>query len=77
MKISSLRLVNTGGSVKRLSVTGYVEWVLGAARMVNAPLITTSVHPGTGAILARNPRNREFGERVAFAAWDRAAEMGA
>ena len=74
VKISRLLLANSGTSVKRLSVTAYVEWVLGAVRMVNAPLITTSIHPGTGAVLARNPRNGEFGERVAFAAWDRAAE---
>jgi cyclic beta-1,2-glucan synthetase len=74
VKISHLLLVNDGTSVKRLSVTAYVEWVLGSVRMVNTPLITTSIHPGTGAVLARNPRNREFGERVAFAAWDQAAE---
>jgi cyclic beta-1,2-glucan synthetase len=67
IKISRLTLRNLSGRTRHLSVTAYVEWVLGASRSASAPLITTEVEPESLAMLARNPWSGPFGARVAFA----------
>ena len=66
VKISRLVITNLSGVARRLSVTAYVEWILGAGASA-APLILTDVDPVTGALFARNPWNIDFGQRVAFA----------
>ena len=67
IKISVLRISNESGRQRSLSVTAYVEWVLGQSRPASAPFVTTEVDPMTGAVFARNRWNAAFGDGVAFA----------
>ena len=66
VKISRLKLVNRTGRPRRLTVTAYVEWTLGAARAATAPAIVTQIDPETSALFARNPHHAEFSGHVAF-----------
>ena len=67
VKISRLKIRNLSPRVRRLSVTAYVEWVLGTSRGASAPYIVTEIEPGTHAVLARNSFSTEYGSRIAFA----------
>ncbi len=66
VKWSVLTIRNGSGRPRRLSVTAYAEWVLGDLRGKAAPHVVTSVDPETGALIARNAYNAEFGSRQAF-----------
>ena len=66
VKISRLRMRNVSGRVRHLSVTAYVEWVLGTSRSATVPFVATEIDAETGAMFARNPWNASFGLRVAF-----------
>ncbi len=66
IKFAVLRVRNKSGRLRRLSVTGYIEWVLGELRSKSMMHVITEIDPGTGALLARNAYNEEFGERIAF-----------
>src|SRR2546422_2054389 len=57
VKILRLVIENRSGRARRLSVTAYVEWVLGASRSVSSPHVVTEIDAGSGALLARNPWN--------------------
>src|SRR5208283_4287902 len=62
-----LRLTNKSNLTRHLSVTAYVEWVLGASRAATLAFVETEIDDTTGALFARNPANVLFGSRVAFA----------
>lgn len=67
VKISRIQLHNLSGKARTLSLTAYVEWVLGSARSKTAPFISTETDPQTGAIFAKNRWDSTYGSRVAFA----------
>ncbi|HWV45816.1 MAG TPA: glycosyl hydrolase family 65 protein, partial [Nitrospira sp.] len=66
IKISRLTLQNMSGRSRRLSVTAYVEWVLGSSRSESAPYIITEIDPGSRALFARSMLGGEFAGRIAF-----------
>src|SRR5207342_413558 len=66
VKFMVLKVRNESGRSRRLSATGYVEWVLGDLRPKSAMHVITEVDPGSGALCARNAYNIEFADRIAF-----------
>jgi len=66
VKFTVLKVRNESGRSRRLSATGYVEWVLGDLRPKSAMHVVTEIDPDSGALFARNPYNTEFHGRVAF-----------
>jgi cyclic beta-1,2-glucan synthetase len=66
IKFSVLKVRNESGRSRRLSATGYLEWVLGDLRPKSTMHVITEVDRGSGALFARNPYNTEFADRVAF-----------
>ena len=66
VKFSVLKVRNGSGRSRRLSATGYVEWVLGDLRPKTAMHVVTEIDATSGALFARNAYNSEFPGRVAF-----------
>jgi len=66
VKVCRLRLRNTTMRARRLTATGYVDWVLGERRDRSAPFIVTEIDRRSGALLARNHYNAERPDRIAF-----------
>jgi cellobiose phosphorylase len=66
IKFAVLKVRNESGQPRKLSATGYVEWVLGDLRPKSAMHVTTEIDPNSGALFARNPYNTEFTGLIAF-----------
>ncbi len=66
VKFSRLTLRNVSGKPRKLSVSSYVEWVLGTSRRQSTANISTSFDNGLKTIFARNPWHSFFPERVSF-----------
>jgi cyclic beta-1,2-glucan synthetase len=66
VKFLSLKVSNRSGRPRRLSATGYVEWVLGDLRAKSAMHVATEIDARNGALYARNAYGNEFADRVAF-----------
>ena len=66
VKFTVVKLRNESGRPRRLSATGYVEWVLGDLRPKSVMHVISEIDPATGALFARNPYNTDFPGRIAF-----------
>ncbi len=66
VKFSVLSLRNRSDRQRRLSVIGYVDWVLGDERAKTQMQVVTAVDAQTGALFARNAYNTDFADRTAF-----------
>ncbi|MFT4016541.1 MAG: glucoamylase family protein [Agriterribacter sp.] len=66
VKFTLLQLHNQSGRPRKLSVTGYVEWVLGEFKHKTQMHIVTSADTNSGTIYARNAYNPDFENYVTF-----------
>ncbi|MDB4873766.1 MAG: putative cyclic beta 1-2 glucan synthetase [Gemmatimonadetes bacterium] len=66
VKIARLRITNRGAASRRLSLTSYVEWVLGAEREHTRHQLHTRHDAASGALFAQNYYAPDFTTRVAF-----------
>ncbi len=66
IKFSILRVRNRSNQTRRLSATGYVEWVLGDLRPKTTLHVITGIDPTSGVLFAHNPYNTEFADHRAF-----------
>jgi cyclic beta-1,2-glucan synthetase len=73
VKLVQVRLANLAARPRRVTATYYAEWVLGVHRDAAQQYVIPEFDGETQALLARNPYDAEFGERVAFLGADRPA----
>lgn len=66
VKFISIRLRNDARRTRKLSLTGYIEWVLGDIRSKSIMHVLTESDASTGALLARNRYNTALDNKVAF-----------
>jgi cyclic beta-1,2-glucan synthetase len=66
IKFIVLKLRNVSGRSRKLSATGYVEWVMGSLRSRSSMHVVTELDTMTGALVTKNAYNTEFPNRVAF-----------
>jgi cyclic beta-1,2-glucan synthetase len=66
VKYIIIKLHNNSNRPRRISATGYMEWILGDLKARTQMHIVTELHVTSGALLAYNPYNTEFSNRVAF-----------
>ena len=66
IRYTVLKVRNASGRARRLSATGYVEWVLGDLRPKTTMHVVTEIDPGSGAVFARNAYHPEFADNIAF-----------
>jgi cyclic beta-1,2-glucan synthetase len=66
IKFCRLLVRNESGVSRRLSVTSFIELVLGETHSKTGMHITTEIDPRTGALFARNAYNTDFPGRIVF-----------
>ena len=68
VKLCELALTNQSSWTRRITVTFYLEWVLGTNRLDHAHHLALEVDQANAAILARNPFSPRAGSACAFVA---------
>ncbi|HEX9093212.1 MAG TPA: glucoamylase family protein [Coriobacteriia bacterium] len=71
VRFARLRLTNLGDTARRLSVTQFVEWVLGDSRSRANQRVVTRYDTEASMLTAHSWLNEDFPGRVAFLACDR------
>ncbi len=66
VKFVVLKVSNQSDRKRRLSATGYVEWILGELRAKSVMHVITELDSSCGALVARNSFNTDFSNHVAF-----------
>lgn len=66
VKFTSIKIRNVSGRSRKLTVTGYTEWVLGDLRNKSVMHIVTETDDETNGIFARNFYHPDFGNKMAF-----------
>ncbi len=68
VKLVELALTNRLDRPRTVTVTYYVEWVLGTSREQSQAFVVPEFDPASEALLARNAWSEDFAARVAFVA---------
>jgi cyclic beta-1,2-glucan synthetase len=66
VKFIAIKVSNQSGGTRKLSITGYVEWVLGELRSKSILHTITEMNIESGALMAWNNYNTEFQNYVSF-----------
>ena len=66
IKFCVIKLKNNSDRQRKLSATGYIDWVLGDLKPKTCMHIVTEVDTDSGAIVAKNAYNPDFNGKVAF-----------
>jgi cyclic beta-1,2-glucan synthetase len=68
VKLSVLTITNTGKTIKRLQITSYAEWLLGADREKTQQHIRTKIDEPSSSMYARTCFDPQFAAYTAFSA---------
>ncbi len=66
VKISIVKLKNTSGKIRNLTVTYYIRPVMGVNEKVTSPYISVQLDKESGMLLARNHFSTDFAGRILF-----------
>jgi cyclic beta-1,2-glucan synthetase len=66
IKYILFNIKNSSGRSRKLSITGYIEWVLGELRSKTATQIITEINSETGILIAGNAYNSDFSSYISF-----------
>ncbi|MFT3903476.1 MAG: glucoamylase family protein [Niabella sp.] len=66
VKFIRIKIKNLSGRQRRLSATGYVEWVMGDMAAKTRMYVTSEKDRETGVLFIRNKYNTVFAEKVCF-----------
>lgn len=66
VKFSILKVSNLSERVRKISATGYYEWILADKRSKSLLHLQTEIDIETGVLFARNPYNSDFTGKIAF-----------